>query len=125
MGTDEAARAFGDFLQSQRRLANISQRQLARASGVSDSYLSQVERGLYRPSADVLKALAHAFEMPISTMFAQSGLMDAAPEAAPSPSIEAAIRNDTQLNAEQKSALLGVYKAFVAELRGDPHTPLD
>jgi transcriptional regulator with XRE-family HTH domain len=125
MGTDEAARAFGDFLQSQRRLANISQRQLARASGVSDSYLSQVERGLYRPSADVLKALAHAFEMPISTMFAQSGLMDAAPEAAPSPSIEAAIRNDTQLNAEQKSALLGVYKAFVAEPRGEPHTPLD
>jgi transcriptional regulator with XRE-family HTH domain len=125
MGTDEAARAFGDFLQSQRRLANISQRQLARASGVSDSYLSQVERGLYRPSAEVLKALAHAFEMPISTMFAQSGLMDAAPEAAPSPSIEAAIRNDTQLNAEQKSALLGVYKAFVAELRGEPHTPLD
>ncbi len=125
MGTDEAARAFGDFLQSQRRLANISQRQLARASGVSDSYLSQVERGLYRPSAEVLKALAHAFEMPISTMFAQSGLMDAAPEAAPSPSIEAAIRNDTQLNAEQKSALLGVYKAFVAESRGEPHTPLD
>ena len=75
MGSDEAARAFGDFLQSQRRLANISQRQLARASGVSDSYLSQVERGLYRPSAEVLKALARAFEMPVSTMFAQSGLV--------------------------------------------------
>jgi len=125
MGTDEAARAFGDFLQSQRRLANISQRQLARASGVSDSYLSQVERGLYRPSAEVLKALAQAFEMPLSTMFAQSGLMDAASEDVPSPGIEAAVRNDSQLNTQQKSALLGVYKAFIAESRGEPHTPLD
>ena len=125
MGSDEAARAFGDFLQSQRRLANISQRQLARASGVSDSYLSQVERGLYRPSAEVLKALALAFEMPVATMFAQSGLMDAASEHPPSPGIEAAIRNDTQLTGQQKSALLGVYKAFLAEPRGEPHTPLD
>ena len=125
MGTDEAARAFGDFLQSQRRLANISQRQLARASGVSDSYLSQVERGLYRPSAEVLKALAQAFEMPLSTMFAQSGLVDAGSEDVPSPGIEAAIRNDSQLNTQQKSALLGVYKAFIAESRGEPHTPLD
>ena len=125
MGTEDAAQAFGDFLQSQRRLANISQRQLARASGVSDSYLSQVERGLYRPSAEVLKALAHAFEMPVATMFAQSGLMDAASHDAPSPGIEAAIRNDTQLTAQQKRALLGVYKAFIAESRGKPHTPLD
>ena len=125
MGSDETARAFGDFLQSQRRLANISQRQLARASGVSDSYLSQVERGLYRPSAEVLKALAHAFEMPLSTMFAQSGLMDASSEDAPAVDIEAAIRGDTQLNAQQKNALLGVYKAFLAEPRGEPHTPLD
>ena len=125
MGSDEAARAFGDFLQSQRRLANISQRQLARASGVSDSYLSQVERGLYRPSAEVLKALAQAFEMPLSTMFAQSGLMDASSDEAPSVGIEAAIRGDTQLNAQQKKALLGVYKAFLAEPRGEPHTPLD
>ncbi len=125
MSTDDAARAFGDFLQSQRRLANISQRQLARASGVSDSYLSQVERGLYRPSAEVLKALAQAFEMPVSTMFAQSGLIDVAAEDASAPGIEAAIRNDTQLNAQQKNALLGVYKAFIAEPRGEPHTPLD
>ena len=125
MGTDEAARAFGDFLPSQRRLANISQRQLARASGVSDSYLSQVERGLYRPSAEVLKALAHAFEMPVSTMFTQSGLMDTEPKHDASPSIEAAIRHDTQLNAEQKSAMLAVYKAFVKAPRGEPHTPLD
>ena len=125
MGSDEAARAFGDFLQSQRRLANISQRQLARASGVSDSYLSQVERGLYRPSAEVLKALAQAFEMPLSTMFAQSGLMDASSDEAPSVGIEAAIRGDTQLNAQQKNALLGVYKAFLAGPRGEPHTPLD
>ncbi len=125
MGTDEAAQAFGDFLQSQRRLANISQRQLARASGVSDSYLSQVERGLYRPSAEVLKALAHAFEIPVSTMFTQSGLMDEAPEAEASPGIEAAIRHDTQLNAEQKAALLSVYRAFLNGPRGEPHTPLD
>ena len=99
MSTNQASVAFGAFLQAQRQLANISQRQLARVSGVSDSYLSQVERGKYRPSADVLKALAEAFGMPVSTMYAQSGLWD------------------DELNAEQKAALLSVYEAFLTSQR--------
>jgi transcriptional regulator with XRE-family HTH domain len=117
MSTNQASVAFGAFLQAQRQLANISQRQLARVSGVSDSYLSQVERGKYRPSADVLKALAEAFGMPVSTMYAQSGLWDDEPEATPLPGVDTAIRRDDELNAEQKAALLSVYQAFLTSQR--------
>ena len=60
-GEDPVLLAFGDFVRAQRRLAQVSLRNLARMSGVSDSYLSQIERGNYRPSPQVVKALAQAF----------------------------------------------------------------
>jgi transcriptional regulator with XRE-family HTH domain len=110
---DEAAEAFGTFLLSQRKLANISQRQLARMSGVSDSYLSQVERGKYRPSAEVLQSLAHAFGLPSSQMYAQFGLLDEEPDERNAVSVETAIQRDERLSADQKSALLSVYRLFV------------
>ena len=115
---DEAAEAFGQFVLAQRRLANISQRQLARVSGVSDSYLSQVERGMYRPSAEVLKSLAKAFDLPISTMFAQFGLMDETPEPA-HPEVEDAINHDPRLTPDQRSALLTTYRSFVNSRAAD------
>jgi transcriptional regulator with XRE-family HTH domain len=59
--SEEQLQAFGEFVRAQRRLAQVSQRNLARMSGVSDSYLSQIERGNYRPSPQVVKALATAF----------------------------------------------------------------
>ena len=60
----DMAEAFGAFVKAQRLLANISQRQLAKASGMSDSYLSQIERGQYKPSAEVLRGIAGALHIP-------------------------------------------------------------
>jgi len=110
---DDAAEAFGAFLLAQRKLANISQRQLAKMSGVSDSYLSQVERGKYRPSAEVLHSLAGAFGLPSSQLYAQFGLLDDdGPDETPAASVEVAIQRDERLTAEQKAALLSVYRLF-------------
>ena len=112
---DEVAEAFGEFLRAQRHLANISQRKLASLSGVSDSYLSQVERGMYRPSADVMKSLATVFGLPPAALYAQFGLMDEAPETTNHAGVEEAIRLDDSLSPENKSALLSVYRALAAK----------
>jgi transcriptional regulator with XRE-family HTH domain len=103
---------LGDFIRSQRRLARLSLRQLAELSEVSNAYLSQVERGLYRPSAHVLKNIADALHLSAESLYAQAGLLD--PEAAPPrSSVEEAIQLDERLTDEQKQALIGVYRGFV------------
>ena len=111
---DEMARAFGEYVRAERKLANISQRELARISGVSDSYLSQMERGLYRPSPEIIKAIAKAFAVPPSTLYALFGWLD---EERDQPddgvSVEDAIHRDSRLSAEHKQALLLMYKSFV------------
>jgi transcriptional regulator with XRE-family HTH domain len=109
---DEAAQAFGEFLRAQRKLANISQRQLGRMSGVSDSYLSQMERGLYRPSPEVMKSIAKAFGMLPSVLYAQFGLLDDEPETA-AHGVEASIQRDPRLSPEHKQALLVMYRSLV------------
>src|SRR6476469_7764850 len=70
--SSDMAEAFGAFVKAQRQLANISQRQLAKASGMSDSYLSQIERGQYRPSAEVLRGIAQALGMAPSALLPSS-----------------------------------------------------
>ncbi len=112
---NDAAAHFGEFVLAQRRLLNISQRQLAKASGVSDSYLSQLERGLYKPSADVLKSLAKAFNLPVTTVFSESGLLDDndADAGVGATSVPDAINADPRLSPEQRSVLLAAYRAFV------------
>ena len=106
--------AFGEFVRAQRRLAQVSQRNLARMSGVSDSYLSQLERGNYRPSPQVVKALAQAFGLEPKQLYAMLGFGDDE-ESHPLPSVEQAIQLDPKLDAAQKEALLRIYKSFVAE----------
>jgi transcriptional regulator with XRE-family HTH domain len=105
--------AFGEFVRAQRRLAQVSQRNLARMSGVSDSYLSQIERGNYRPSPQVVKALAQAFGLEPTQLYTMLGLMDG--EDTPAASVEQAIQLDTKLDAAQKDALLRTYKSFVGK----------
>jgi len=110
-GNDEVALAFGEFVRAQRKLANISQRQLGRLSGVSDSYLSQMERGMYRPSPEVMKALAKAFNLAPSVLYAQFGLLD--DEAEPHEvGVEEAIMRDRRLDEEHKQALLVLYRSL-------------
>ncbi len=106
--------ALGEFIRAQRRLAQLSLRQLADLADVSNAYLSQVERGLYRPSAQVLKNLAGALQISAESMYAQAGLLDEAISPPRRPSVEEAISLDTRLTPDQKSALLGVYRGFLA-----------
>jgi transcriptional regulator with XRE-family HTH domain len=114
MDDDDQLAAFGEFVRAQRRLAQVSQRNLARMSGVSDSYLSQIERGNYRPSPQVVKALAQAFGLEPTQLYTMLGFMDEG-DGAPATTVEQAIQLDPKLDAAQKETLLRVYKSFVAE----------
>src|ERR671935_1766766 len=103
---------LGDFIRLQREIANMSLRQLGELADVSNAYLSQVERGLYQPSAHVLKGIADALQISAEELYARAGLLD---NAARTPSVEEAIRLDKRLSAEQKEALLAVYRGFTSD----------
>jgi transcriptional regulator with XRE-family HTH domain len=107
--------AFGEFVRAQRRLAQVSQRNLAKLSGVSDSYLSQIERGNYRPSPQVVKALAQAFGLEPKQLYTMLGFMDEDEAQNATPSVEQAIQLDQRLDASQKEALMKIYRSFVKE----------
>lgn len=112
--------ALGSFIRSQRKLANLSLRELADRTRVSNPYLSQIERGLHEPSVRVLKAIAEALNVSAETLLAQAGLLADEPEGDGDGSgTEHAIRSDPDLDDEQKTALLGVYRSYVAANRGD------
>ena len=109
---DSVLVAFGEFVKAQRRLAQVSQRNLARMSGVSDSYLSQIERGNYRPSPQVVKALAQAFGLKPEQLYTMLGFMDDEREDG-KPTVEQAIQLDPKLEPAQKDALIRVYRSFL------------
>ena len=111
---DSVLVAFGEFVKAQRRLAQVSQRNLARMSGVSDSYLSQIERGNYRPSPQVVKALAQAFGLEPKQLYTMLGFMDDEQDNS-KHTVEQAIQLDPRLDASQQEALIRIYKSFVKE----------
>ena len=122
--------ALGAFIRTQRRMANLSLRQLAELTHLSNPYLSQIERGLHQPSVRVLKQISDALDLSAATLLAHAGLIDAAaagpsgpagasgeangtgPDARP-PGTEDAIRADERLNDEQKAALIAVYRSML------------
>jgi transcriptional regulator with XRE-family HTH domain len=113
---DAIWRGVGDFIRGQREMANLSLRQLADIAKISNPYLSQIERGLHKPSADVLKNLATALKISAETMYAQAGLLDgtaAERSAAAAPPVEDAIRADARLTEDQKQTLVSIYRGFV------------
>jgi transcriptional regulator with XRE-family HTH domain len=101
---------LGEFIRLQREIAHMSLRQLGELADVSNAYLSQVERGLYQPSAQVMKGIADALHISAEELYARAGLLD---DEARTPSVEEAIRLDGRLTPEQKDAMLGVYRGFV------------
>ena len=111
-------RGVGDFIRSQRELANLSLRQLADVAKISNPYLSQIERGLHKPSAAVLKNLAAALQISAETMYAQAGLLEETPERAArqGSGVEEAVRLDARLSADQKETLIRIYRGFVERL---------
>lgn len=103
--------ALGEFIRLQRTLGRMSLRQLAGVADVSNAYLSQVERGLYQPSAQVLKSIADALDLSVETLYARAGLLDDDAARKP-PTVEEAIRLDERLTPEQKDTLIRVYRGF-------------
>ncbi|HEY5256984.1 MAG TPA: helix-turn-helix transcriptional regulator [Candidatus Baltobacteraceae bacterium] len=108
-------RDLGEFIRAQRELANLSLRQLAEMSKVSNPYLSQVERGLYKPSADVLKNIADALHLSAESFFTQAGLLDETVRASSPAQVESAIKLDPRLTAAQKETLIRIYRGLVEE----------
>jgi transcriptional regulator with XRE-family HTH domain len=110
--SEERAGRLGEFIRLQRELAQLSLRQLAELAHVSNPYLSQVERGIYKPSAQVLKNIADALHVSVEVMYAQAGLLDEEAGARPRVGVEEAIRLDPSLDAEQKETLIRVYRGL-------------
>jgi transcriptional regulator with XRE-family HTH domain len=106
------AKALGEFIKAQRELANLSLRQLAELTKISNPYLGQIEKGLYKPSADVLKSLAEALHLSAETMYAHAGLLDESVTAEHRPTVEDAIKLDPGLTTNQKETLIRIYRGF-------------
>ena len=104
---------FGQFIRHQREMQDLTMRQLADLVGISNPYLSQIERGLRRPSAEVLRQLANALQISVESLFVEAGLL-AGDGAAAGPGVREAIAADTHLTADQKHALLNVYESFLS-----------
>jgi len=105
---------LGDYLREQRLSHRLSLRQLSELAGISNPYLSQIERGLKRPSAEILQQLAKGLEVSAETLYVKAGILDEHHGAeAPTPTVRDAIAADPALTARQKATLLDVYESFV------------
>jgi transcriptional regulator with XRE-family HTH domain len=101
--------SLGDFLQEQRRHAQLSLRQLADQAGVSNPYLSQIERGIRKPSADVLQQIAKSLRISAEAMYVRAGLLD---QPTSDQLVQDAVLADSALSERQKRVLLDVYETF-------------
>lgn len=112
----DLGRDIGEYIRQQRSSAKISLRQLSKLAGVSNPYLSQIERGLRRPSAEILQQIAKGLRISAEALYVQAGILDA-PSGGPVPE---AIRAAGELTERQKQVLLDVYETF---LRANASTP--
>ena len=112
-------RELGSYIREQRKSASLSLRKLAKQAGVSNPYLSQIERGLRRPSAEILQAIAKALQISAETLYVQAGILD---EAVPTD-LRQAILADRSITKKQKDVLLSVYESFRAA--GGDAAPLE
>ncbi|MFC7928978.1 helix-turn-helix domain-containing protein [Streptomyces cinereoruber] len=104
---------LGDYLREQRRTAQLSLRQLAEAAGVSNPYLSQIERGLRKPSAEVLQQVAKALRISAETLYVRAGILDE--KEREELETRAVILADPSINERQKQVLLQIYDSFRKE----------
>ncbi len=113
---DKRIADVGEFIKSQRESARMSVRRLADLAGVSNPYLSQIERGLRKPSADILQQIAKALQISAETLYVRAGLLSDDAEIGDN-AVRDAIARDPKLTPEQRHALLNVYESFVASTR--------
>lgn len=110
----------GDFIREQRSAARVSLRELARTAGVSNPYLSQVERGLRKPSAEILASIARGLKISAESLYEQAGILD---RRSGNPDTVAAIRSDSALSERHKAVLLELYETYVREQAATQSVP--
>lgn len=103
---------LGEFIREQRNIGQLSLRKLSEMAGVSNPYLSQIERGLRRPSAEILQQIARALEISSETLYVRAGILD---EPDGEVDVIGEIRRDPRITEEQKKALVRIYDSFVRE----------
>ena len=113
-------RNLGDYIREQRNTAQISLRQLAKAAGVSNPYLSQIERGLRKPSAEILQQIAKALRISAEALYVQAGILD---ERYGDSDVPTAVLGDTGITERQKQVLLEIYDSFRKENEERPDGP--
>ena len=109
---------LGQFIQDQRRRAQMSVRHLAELAEVSNPYLSQIERGLRKPSAEILQQLAKALSISAETLYVRAGILDESSQ--PAPDVVHAITADAFLSPEQKASLVQIYESFRSQRAAQP-----
>jgi transcriptional regulator with XRE-family HTH domain len=113
-------RNLGDYIREQRSAAQISLRQLAKAAGVSNPYLSQIERGLRKPSAEILQQIAKALRISAEALYVQAGILD---ERYGDSDVPTAVLGDAAITERQKQVLLEIYESFRRENAERPEAP--
>ncbi len=113
---NQAVSDLGGYIRAQRGSAQISLRQLAKRAGVSNPYLSQVERGLRKPSAEILQQIAHALRISAEALYVQAGILESR-EGGP---VVDAVLADAELSERQKQALLDIYASFRRDQDDEP-----
>ncbi|MGK2949771.1 MAG: helix-turn-helix domain-containing protein [Acidimicrobiales bacterium] len=108
--------ALGALIRAQRQQAELTLRDLAAKANVSNPYLSQIERGLHQPSVRVLKAIAGALNLSAESLLVQAGVLEGDDSAPRLPTVEEAVNADPRLSADQRQALLSVYRSFVDDV---------
>ncbi len=113
-------RDLGEFIREQRRVGHLSLRKLSEMAGISNPYLSQIERGLRKPSAEILQQIARALEISSETLYIRAGILEPREGEA---DLITEIRRDVWLNEEQKKTLVQIYESFRAERKAAGFEP--
>src|SRR5438034_6419596 len=114
---NDHVRDLGLFIREQRRTAEVSLRQLAKSAGVSNPYLSQIERGLRKPSAEILQQIARGLRISAEALYVQAGILE---DRRPDSGVRAAVLADPELAERQKQVLLEIYESFRRETAPNP-----
>lgn len=112
---DDRWRDLGSFIREQRRHTHLSLRKLAELAGISNPYLSQIERGLRKPSADILQQIARGLSISAEQLYVRAGILEARPDGV---DVVREIRRDPSLSVDQRQVLIRVYESFQAESGG-------
>ena len=111
---------LGEFIRDQRRTARLSLRKLSELAGISNPYLSQIERGLRKPSAEILQAIARALRISSETLYVRAGILE---EREPNGDLVGEILRDRTITEAQKQALVEIYRSFQRERDEEQGTP--